>query len=116
MRIRTPVLYLVLALLTLPGTPVPAYAQQALEEHADPALANKPDYLSDTALTAQVRTALLAKTGLDSMKIQVETTDGVVTLRGEVPDTASIALASQVAQQVEGVRQVRNELAPHTPS
>lgn len=87
-----------------------ALAEPAVGESAGRAAEKAVDYVSDSSLTAQVKTALIAETKLESMKIDVESSQGVVTLSGEVPNRASIALASNVASRVNGVKQVHNKL------
>lgn len=68
------------------------------------------EYLNDAALTTQVKAALLAEDDLKSLGINVESTDGVVTLAGEVPNEASVELAESLTRQVKGVRDVHNKL------
>ncbi len=68
------------------------------------------DYIGDSALTAKVKTALLAEKNLKSLPIGVESTDGVVTLSGEVVSSAQIKQAVDVAKHVDGVRDVHNSL------
>lgn len=67
-------------------------------------------YVADSALTARVKVALLAQENLDSIDIDVESTDGVVTLAGGVAHKAAIELAGDVAREVKGVRSVHNML------
>lgn len=112
----TPLLIALLALPGLSGTPTTAQAESVLGEKTDRALEQNQDFLSDSALTAKVKTALIAETGLESMKIEVESQDGVVILSGEVPDLASVTLARHVVEQVDGVREVHSRLSPRAPS
>lgn len=93
-----------------------ALAEATLGEKTDRAIEKTGDDLSDSALTAKVKTALIAETKLESMKIDVESTAGVVTLSGEVPDKASIQLAVHVVEKVEGVKSVHNKLEPRAKS
>lgn len=44
------------------------------------------------------------------MQINVSTTDGEVTLSGEVESQANISAIERIARNVEGVKSVRNEL------
>ena len=46
----------------------------------------------------------------DAIDIEVESTDGVVTLSGEVPNQAALEQAEMVVAQLEGVKDVHNEL------
>jgi hyperosmotically inducible protein len=68
------------------------------------------DFLSDSALTAKVKTALIAEKDLKSMKINVESDDGVVTLTGELPTSAMVAQAETATKAVKGVKEVHNNL------
>lgn len=66
--------------------------------------------LSDTAVTAKVKTALHENKTTKGADIHVDTVAGVVTLKGSVPTADISATAQQVAQQTSGVKEVRNEL------
>jgi hyperosmotically inducible protein len=66
--------------------------------------------IDDASITAQVKTAIAADDQLSAMEINVDTADGVVTLNGEVGERADIARATEVANDVEGVRSIRNNL------
>jgi hyperosmotically inducible protein len=81
-------------------------SQQVREQSA--VVANAVD---DSAITAKVRTALLAEPGIPSADISVETVAGKVTLTGKVTDRAQAERAIQIAAMVEGVSGVDNRLA-----
>ena len=66
--------------------------------------------VSDSAITAKVKTAMVAEPGLKSSKINVDTADGVVTLTGSVDTPQNLERASQVAQGIDGVKSVDNRL------
>lgn len=68
------------------------------------------EFLSDSALTAKVKTALIAEKDLKSMAIDVDSKDGVVTLKGELPNAASVAQAETATKAVKGVKEVHNNL------
>ena len=68
------------------------------------------DYLSDSALTAKVKTALMAEKDLKSLGIKVESTAGVVTLSGHVPTDTASQQAETAAKAVKGVKDVQNKL------
>jgi osmotically-inducible protein OsmY len=69
------------------------------------------DFLGDTRTTTRVKTAIYNEPELKVMAIHVSTEDGVVTLSGTVKTKAERTKASQVARKVEGVKQVKNDLA-----
>ena len=66
--------------------------------------------VEDTAVTAKVRTALLAEKDVKSTDIAVETFQGKVILRGNVPDRSQVGLSGKVAKSVDGVKAVDNRL------
>jgi osmotically-inducible protein OsmY len=64
------------------------------------------------ALTTKVKTALASDVGLKTMtNIDVDSADGVVTLKGKVPTADAKKRAEQVAKKVEGVKKVKNQLS-----
>jgi hyperosmotically inducible protein len=67
--------------------------------------------VDDAAVTAKVKAALMAESGVDGTKINVDTSNGRVTLKGEVPSKTMIDRAVQVAKGVEGVKDVDNRLS-----
>jgi hyperosmotically inducible protein len=81
-------------------------SQQVREQSAVVAKA-----VDDSAITAKVKTALLAEPGIPSADISVETVAGTVTLTGKVTDRAQAERAIQVVAMVEGVKGVDNRLA-----
>lgn len=64
----------------------------------------------DEELRSEVEEALFYDSWVDAEAIQVEVSDGVVTLRGELPDFDEIRYATDDAWDVDGVRGVRSEL------
>ena len=68
-------------------------------------------YASDSAITTELKARFLAENGLDSMDIRVETTRGLVTLRGQVRKESQSGLAERIAREVKGVRGVNNKIS-----
>jgi osmotically-inducible protein OsmY len=66
--------------------------------------------MSDTAITASVKTDLLKDPDLSVLKIDVDTRGGVVTLNGLATDEAAKQRAEKMASAVKGVKEVRNFL------
>ena len=62
--------------------------------------------IDDTAITAQVKTQLLADESVKGMAVNVDTQNGVVTLSGQVAGGPERDKAVQVARSVSGVRSV----------
>jgi hyperosmotically inducible protein len=77
---------------------------------APSAMEKTGDYIGDSALTAKVKAALLGEKDLKSLPIGVESTQGVVTLSGEVVSSAQIKQAVDVTKHVAGVTDVHNSL------
>jgi hypothetical protein len=88
-----------------------AKAVEEVKEKAKDAGETTTQIVEDTAVTARVRTALLAEKDVKSSDIAVETFQGKVILSGTVPDRGQLDLAAKVARSVEGVKAVDNRLA-----
>ena len=81
-----------------------------LEDQASAMATEAKNAMSDATITAQVNANLAKDPGLSVMKIDVDTTQHKVTLSGTVPDAAASSRATQLAQAVEGVTSVDNQL------
>ena len=68
------------------------------------------EVVGDTAITAKVKAAILAETGLHSFQISVNTTEGAVTLSGAVDSQSNIDRAKEVASAIAGVKTIDNKL------
>ena len=66
--------------------------------------------IDDATITARVKTALLNDPQVGAMKIDVDTTQGVVTLSGIVKSQADAARAIQLAKQAAGGNDVKSAL------
>ncbi len=66
--------------------------------------------VSDTVLTARVKAELMRLDNIRSSDIEVTTTNGVVTLRGDVDSNATRNAAAAATRSVEGVVSVDNNL------
>ena len=64
----------------------------------------------NAALTGKVKSALAADVGLKTVKIDVDSAEGVVTLKGEVDTQDTKRRAEATARKVSGVSEVRNQL------
>lgn len=74
------------------------------------ALADTTGAVSDGALTAEIKTRLMADEMTRGININVDSADGTVVLRGTVPSAAARDRASEIAQSVAGDRAVSNTL------
>lgn len=69
----------------------------------------------DDEVKHDVEEALFYDTWVDAEAIEVEVRDGVVTLRGRLPDYQEVRFATDDAWDVDGVRGVRTELEVREP-
>ena len=67
-------------------------------------------YIDDSAITTSVKAAIFNEPGLKSAEINVETFKGRVQLSGFVSSRAKIDRAVQVAQAVNGVTSVSDDM------
>ena len=68
------------------------------------------DATADARITAAIKARLVADSGLSSLSISVNTTDGVVTLAGAVSSADQISRAISIALEVDGVNKVISTL------
>ena len=66
---------------------------------------------SDTTITTAVKNKLAADPTTSAAKIDVDTSNGVVTLSGKVPTAAEKSEAERIARNTQGVRQVVNNIS-----
>jgi hyperosmotically inducible protein len=72
--------------------------------------------MSSGALTTKVKTALASDQGMKTLaKIDVDSEDGVVTLKGKVDSAEAKKKAEEIAKKVDGVKSVKNELKVEAP-
>lgn len=89
---------LVVAPLTPPTAPLARAVDEAERE------------VADALLEARVKARLLDQMGRPGFAIEVESSSGVVSLSGQVPDAERRVLAMRLAGEVSGVREVRDLL------
>lgn len=68
------------------------------------------EYVDDTAITAKIKAELVRDRELPATQIRVETMQNVVQLSGFVDTAAQKAKAGQMARQIQGVRDVKNDI------
>jgi hyperosmotically inducible periplasmic protein len=66
--------------------------------------------VDDAMLTARVKTQMTAEGRVSPTRVNVDTLNGVVTLKGEVPTQEEKDAAERAARKVEGVVRVDNQL------
>ena len=70
----------------------------------------RPAENSDAWLITKVKTALLFHRSVSGIKTEVNVKDGIVTLQGEATSQAQKDLTTEYAKDVEGVKDVNNEM------
>jgi hyperosmotically inducible protein len=109
---------------TLPNAQERAQNREAVRDKADKAEDKLPTAqeraknretvsrgTSNAALTTKVKTALASDVGMRTMtRIDVDSNQGVVTLKGKVDSAEAKKKAEAIAKQVDGVKSVKNQL------
>ncbi len=88
-------------------------AGEAAKDKAGDAASRTGAVMSDAAITTAVKTKFLADTSISGLKIDVDTMDGVVTLKGNVASKAEVDRAVSVARD-DRWRQARGQQAPRS--
>ena len=99
--------------VTNPAPETTAAAKSAANEVKADAkdAANKAgNAMEDGAITAKVKTALLADPDVKGLMIDVDTKDGVVTLKGTADKAANRDRAVAIAKDTSGVKSVESQL------
>jgi hyperosmotically inducible protein len=91
-------------------TVTPSPTTNSAVNSASSAMNTAGNAISDSAVTAKVKTALLADDNVKGLKIDVDTNNGVVSLSGTADTQANMARAETVAKGIEGVKSVQNRL------
>lgn len=94
-----------LAVETVAGLPGVRSVDNRLEVKGE-----RPARNSDGWLTAKVKSVLLFHRNVSAVKTEVHIKDGIVTLRGEAANEAQKELTTEYVKDVEGVKDVRNEM------
>lgn len=68
------------------------------------------EYIDDALITTKVKAALAADPNVKATEVKVETFKGTVQLSGFVNSRESIQKAVEIARQVNGVRDVKNDM------
>ena len=92
------------------GAAAAACSSNGEQGEAESAGANAGRVVDDSVITGKVKSALVADPTTKAHQISVETFQGVVQLSGFVDSSEARSRATQVAGQVDGVRDVKNEL------
>lgn len=68
------------------------------------------EYVDDSLITTKVKAEIFNEPSLKSTEINVETFKGKVQLSGFVANPADIAKAAEIARNVKGVKEVKNDI------
>lgn len=71
---------------------------------------------SDTWIKMKIQTALLFHSNVKASKTEVTVKNGVVTLKGKANSQAQKELTTEYAKDVEGVKEVKNEMTMANPA
>lgn len=66
--------------------------------------------IDDASITAQMKYALLSHRATSALKTKVSTETGIVTIAGDAGSDAEIALVTELAESIKGVKSVHNEM------
>lgn len=94
---------LMLAILIVPSS-------GCSKQDAGEASAQIQQQISDATVTASIKTALALNEHVNAFDINIDTSSGVVTLRGEVETTGEKNLAGKIARATDNVKDVKNEI------
>ena len=97
-------------LIATMGAAAAACSSTDEQRSAERTAANAGRVVDDSVITGKVKAALVADPTTKAHQISVETFKGVVQLSGFVDSSEAKMRASQVAENVEGVKNVKNEL------
>ena len=77
---------------------------------ATPTTEGTGEYIDDSVITTKVKLAILNEDSLSAAEINVETFKGVVQLSGFVSSMADMKKAVSVAQSIQGVQSVKDDM------
>jgi hyperosmotically inducible protein len=98
--------------------PLMAGAQDKMDKAVDKTKSAAEDAkvaVTDSWVTSKTKIALFSDDRVKGSQVKVETIDGVVHLRGKVDSAEAKAAATSVAQGIEGVKSVKNDLQVVSP-
>lgn len=115
-QLKTGAVLLTAALFTVPvGASAGATIERA-ENKVKDAMHEARDEVSDSWLTSKTKIALFADHRVEGLDVRVETTAGEVFLRGKVDSEEAKTAAGDIAKNIEGVKNVKNDLQVVAPA
>jgi osmotically-inducible protein OsmY len=97
-------------LIVTMGAAAAACSSNGEQNEVERAGANAGRVVDDSVITGKVKAALVADSTTKAHQISVETFQGVVQLSGFVDSSEARSRAAQLAKQVDGVKNVKNDL------
>jgi hyperosmotically inducible protein len=97
------------ALALLLGTGLAQSAETVVDKAADKttaAVKKTERVVSDSWITAKVKSEILANSASKAFKVSVKTKSGMVSLAGKLPTQDAIDLVKMTAEKVKGVKSV----------
>ena len=89
-------------------------AAKEVGNEASAVMTKAGEVLEDGVITTKVKTALLADPDVKGLSIDVDTKNGVVTLKGTADKASAMDRAAQIARDTSGVKSVDNQLVVKT--
>lgn len=68
------------------------------------------EYIDDAAITTKIKAGLFEDAQLKSLQIEVKTFKGTVQLSGFVDSAQSRTKAAEIAERVQGIKELKNDL------
>lgn len=106
---------LIALIAAAPLTAGAADTADKVKEKAQTTTQETKTMVTDSWVTSKVKISLFADERVKGTQVSVDTTKGVVHLRGKVDSAEAKSAASDIAQGVEGVKSVKNDLQVVAP-
>jgi hyperosmotically inducible protein len=98
------------ALAVTPAATPTTGAMDDTQGKARESAGNVANAMGDAGITAAIKTKMMADSTVSGLKIDIDTTDGVVVLKGNVGSAAERARAIAIAKETDGVKSVKDQL------
>ena len=95
--------------VTPAATPTTGATDEARRKAGD-ATRETSNVMGDAGITAAIKTKMLTDSTVSGLKIDIDTTDGVVTLKGDVASAVEQKRAIEIAKGTDGVKSVKDQL------
>ena len=105
--------YVMAVLVTAAALLAPGLCLQAADSDDQKSKGSKEsmgEKFDDATITTKVKMKLMGNRATSALKTSVDTTDGVVTLTGTAKTAAEKELATKLAEEVDGVKTVNNQM------